>query len=135
MTVIVIDASSLARYVLLEPGWEKIEEFIRGNDLTSLEYALIEVSNALWKHHVLYSRIDREEFERRSQALDLMRSVLFLENPLEYLPQAREIACEGRITVYDALYIAQALKYGKLATSDEKQGKTAEKLGVEVTYL
>lgn len=94
MTVIVIDASSLARYILLEPGWERIEEFIRGNDLTSLEYALIEVSNALWKHHVLYSRIDREEFERRSQALDLMRSVLFLENPLEYLPQAREIACE-----------------------------------------
>ncbi|WP_342452666.1 type II toxin-antitoxin system VapC family toxin [Thermococcus stetteri] len=84
---------------------------------------------------MLYSRIDREEFERRSQALDLMRRVLFLENPLEYLSQAREIACEKRITVYDALYIAQALKYGKLATSDGKQGKTAEKLGVEVVYL
>jgi predicted nucleic acid-binding protein len=70
-----------------------------------------------------------------SQALDLMKSVLFLEDPLEYLPQAREIACEERITVYDALYIAQALKYGKLATSDEKQGRVAEKLGVEVTYL
>jgi hypothetical protein len=47
MTVIVIDALSLARYILLEPGWERIEEFIRENDLASLEYALIEVSNAL----------------------------------------------------------------------------------------
>ncbi|MBP1912319.1 hypothetical protein J2747_001636 [Thermococcus stetteri] len=27
--MIVIDASSLARYILLEPGWERIEEFIR----------------------------------------------------------------------------------------------------------
>jgi len=132
--VIVIDASSIARYVLLEPGWKGIEEFLK-NDLVSLEYALVEVSNALWKHHVLYSRIGREEFERRCQVIDVLPSVVLFENPLQYLGEARRIAADEGITVYDALYIAQALKYEKLATSDEKQGKTAEKLGVEVMYL
>ena len=132
--MIVIDASSIARYVLLEPGWERVEDFLK-NDLVSLEYALVEVSNALWKHHALYNRIGREEFERRCRVIDVLPSVIIFENPMRYLGEARRIAVDEGITVYDALYIAQALKYGNLATSDEKQGKIAEKLGVEVTYL
>ncbi len=39
------------------------------------------------------------------------------------------------ITVYDALYIAQAKEIGKLLTSDEKQRKTAKKLGVDVVFI
>jgi len=45
------------------------------------------------------------------------------------------MAADEGVTTYDALYIGQALRYGSLATSDEKQGKIAEKLGVEVTHL
>jgi len=132
--VIVIDASVLAKYVLLEPGWERIEELLL-KDVVSLDYALAEVSNALWKHHVLYGRISREEFEKRVLVVDAVPNVVVLESGLQYLHHARSIALEHRITVYDALYVAQALKYGKLATSDEEQGKIAERLGVEVTYL
>ncbi|WP_297470944.1 type II toxin-antitoxin system VapC family toxin [Thermococcus sp.] len=130
----VIDASVLAKYVLLEPGWERVEELLMG-DAVSLDYALAEVSNALWKHHVLYGRISREEFERRSKVIDFLPNVLLLESGTDYLQVTREIAVEHRIPIYDALYIAQALKYGSLATGDEKQGKIAEKLGVDVVYL
>ncbi|ASJ09168.1 nucleotide-binding protein [Thermococcus siculi] len=132
--MIVIDASLLARYVLLEPGWEDMERFLQ-NDLVSLEYALVEVSNALWKHHVLYNRISREEFERRCQVVDMLPSVVLFENPMRYLGNARKIAADRGVTVYDALYIAQALKYGSLATSDKKQGRVAEGLGVDVIYI
>ncbi len=132
--MIVIDASSIARYILLEPGWEKVEEFLK-NDLVSLEYTLVEVSNALWKHYALYNRIERDEFERRCHVIDFLPSVVLFENPLQYLKEARKIAAETGITVYDALYITQGLRYGTLATSDEKQGKIAKRLGVEVIYL
>lgn len=132
--MIVIDASVLAKYVLLEPGWEEVEKLLMG-DAVSLDYALAEVSNALWKHHVLYGEISREEFERRSKVIDFLPNVLILEDGTNYLTEARKIAVEHRIPIYDALYIAQALKHGKLATADEKQGKIAEKLGVEVVYL
>ncbi|MEO2152351.1 MAG: type II toxin-antitoxin system VapC family toxin, partial [Thermococcus sp.] len=57
------------------------------------------------------------------------------KNQTKYLAGARKIAVEHRIPIYDALYIAQALKYGKLATAEDRQGKIAEKLGVDVVYL
>nr|WP_240910786.1 type II toxin-antitoxin system VapC family toxin [Thermococcus sp. MAR1] len=104
-------------------------------DVVSLDYALAEVSNALWKHHVLYGEISLEEFNKRSKVVDALPNVVVLENGMQYLAKSRGISVNHRIPIYDALYIAQALKYGKLATSDEKQGKIAEKLGVEVTYL
>ena len=132
--MIVIDASVLAKYVLLEPGWEEVEKLLMG-DAVSLDYALAEVSNALWKHHILYGEISREEFERRSKVIDFLPNVILLEDGTNYLTEARKIAVKHRIPIYDAIYIAQALKYGKLATADEKQGKIAEKLGVEVVYL
>lgn len=64
--MIVIDVLFFVRYIFLEFGWERIEEFIRGNDFIFLEYVLIEVLNVLWKYYVLYFCIDWEEFERRS---------------------------------------------------------------------
>jgi len=36
------------------------------------------------------------------------------------------------LTVYDALYVAQAEKLGELLTSDREQGRVAEKLGATV---
>jgi len=34
------------------------------------------------------------------------------------------MAADEGVTIYNALYIARALKYGSLATSNEKQGKS-----------
>ncbi len=46
-----------------------------------------------------------------------------------------EIAIEKIIPVYDALYLAQAKKYGSLLTSDEKQWKVAKKIGINAEYV
>jgi len=134
--VIVIDTSTLIKYLLKEEGWEKVSEFLRNSgDLVSLEMALIEGANAVWKRYSLYRDISIETAQRILDYLHATKGIILYENPLQYLSEGEKIALEHKITVYDALYIAQALKHGKLATSDEKQGKTAEKLGVEVFYL
>ncbi len=134
--MIVIDTSSLIKYLLKEEGWEEVSEFLRNSsDLVSLELALVEGANAVWKRYNLYKDISLETAQRILDYLHATKGIILYENPLQYLQEGETIALEHKITIYDALYIAQALKYGRLATSDEKQGKIAEKLGVEVTYL
>ncbi|WP_457741872.1 type II toxin-antitoxin system VapC family toxin [Thermococcus sp.] len=136
MTVIVIDASTLVKYLLKEEGWRKVSAFLRKNrEITSLGLALIEGANAVWKRYRLYRDIDFETAQRLLDYLHATREIILYENPLEYIGEGERVALENSVPIYDALYIAQALKYGKLATSDEKQGKIAEKLGVKVLYL
>ena len=134
--MIVVDTSSLIKYLLREEGWKNVSHFLRKERKpASLNMALIEGANAVWKRYSLYRDIS---FETAGQILDYLyatRKIIFYGDPLNYLREAERIALEDGITVYDALYVAQALKHEKLATSDEKLGKTAEKLGVEVTYL
>ncbi len=134
--MIVIDTFSLVKNLLKEEGWKEVSEFLRNSsDLVSLELALVEGANVVWKRYNLYKDIPLETVRRILDYLHATKGIILYENPLQYLPEGETIALEHRITVYDALYIAQALKYGNLATSNEKQGKIAEKLGVEVVYL
>jgi predicted nucleic acid-binding protein len=68
--------------------------------------------------------------------LELERVALRVEPQDPYLGQALRIAVENRVTVYDSPFIAQALaKKAVLTTSDEMQGKVAERLSVEVEYV
>lgn len=57
--MIVIDASSLTKYILREENWRRVREYLL-DDPYSLTLALAEVSNAIWKHHVLYRRISKK---------------------------------------------------------------------------
>ncbi|WP_232460745.1 type II toxin-antitoxin system VapC family toxin [Thermococcus barossii] len=112
------------KYLLKEEGWETVSEFLRkSGDLVSLEMALIEGANAVWKRYNLYKDISIETAQKILDYLHATKGIILYENPLQYLPEGEKIALEHKITVYDALYIAQALKCGRLATSDEKQGK------------
>jgi len=59
--VIVIDASILAAYILKEPGWEKLEQFIV--HAFSVELIIKEVANSIWKayYRELISRGDAKK--------------------------------------------------------------------------
>ncbi len=59
-------------------------------------------------------------------------NIIILEDQWIYLDKALEIAIVYGLTIYDSLYIAQALKRGELLTSDDKQAKIADILGVKV---
>ncbi len=132
--MIAIDASPLAKYVLREENWREVRNHLL-NEPCSLNLALAEVSNAIWKHSVLYGRISREQANKMFKALEKLGEVVTFEPFEKYLENAVKIAMDRNITVYDALYIAQAKKIGKLLTSDDKQRKIAEKLGIDVIFI
>ncbi len=132
--MIAIDASSLAKYVLREENWRDVRNHLL-NEPYSLNLALAEVSNAIWKHSVLYGRISREQANKMFKALEKLREVVVFEPFEKYLEDAVKIAMDKNITVYDALYIAQAKKIGKLLTSDDKQRKIAEEIGIDVIFI
>ncbi len=132
--MIVIDASSLAKYILREEKWEEVERYL-ASETCSLSLALAEVSNAIWKHCIIYSVVSTEEAEIMFKALNETVEVITYE-PLEnYMSRAQKIAIEESITLYDALYIAQAEKYGRILTSDGKQKNSAEKIGIKVEFI
>ncbi len=135
--MIVVDASALVKYVLGEEEWRRISFFVRERrPLYSVDHVLKESFNAIWKHTYIRRVIDAETALRLAKHLRRLveTEVIVLEDESMYLDKALEIALNNGITVYDALYIAQALRYGELLTCDEKQAEVAQRLGVKV-YL
>jgi len=133
--VIVVDASALAKYLLRESGWRRVEDYLRG-DAYTLDHVVKEVANAIWKHAVLRHAISVELALELYHALrSLASDVLVVEDQDRYLDKAFSIAVDEKVTVYDALYIAQALDKGSLLTADEKQARVARRLGVEMVTV
>jgi len=133
--VIVIDASAIAKYVLKEEHWEQVRDYLTAEP-RSLDLALAEVSNAIWKHQVIYRKISSSEATVLFKVLQkLGADVLILESFMGYLRGATEIAVKEKLTIYDALYIVQAQKYGHFVTSDDLQRKIAVKLGLNVVFI
>ncbi|ABN70650.1 PilT protein domain protein [Staphylothermus marinus F1] len=134
--MIVIDASSLAKYLLKERNWLSIEKYLE-QGVYSLDHVLKEVANAIWKHTVIYKRITKKQaillYKQLRRLVD--EEIIFLENQEEYMGKALEIALNHSITLYDSLYIACAIKHGELLTSDAKQAEIAEALGVKIYYV
>ena len=97
----------------------------------TLDIALAECLNAPWKHARIAK--DSEEKDLHKAVSDL----LTLWNHLEVIwrrdlaSEAIRISLEDEIPIYDALYIAAAIKHKTgLATFDEKLKGIARKRGV-----
>lgn len=136
MTGIVIDSSILAKFILREEGWEGIRDVISRKPYT-LELAMEEVANAIWRRITLLADISIEKaFTLLSDLLEMKKTLLIVEPQDHYLNQALKIAVENKISIYDALFIAQAItKQATLVSSDREQCRVAEKLNIEVIYV
>jgi len=132
----VIDSSAIAKFLLKEEGWLKVKGFLLEKPYT-LELAVEEVANAIWRRVMLLRDISvGKAFIILNDLLELKKYLLVVEPQTPYLSQALKIAIENKVTVYDALFIAQALaKQAVLITSDKKQCKLAENLNVETVYI
>ena len=136
--MIVVDSSALAKYLLREEGWEGVEEILGNREALSLELAVKEVLNAIWKHAVLLGSITESIAFEKYRALKMLleNEVIVLEPQDRYLDEALRIALGHSITFYDALFIAQArVREATLLTSDGFQSSVAEGLGVPVIYV
>ncbi len=136
--MIVIDASTLTKYILHEENWEAISTYIRKMKLLySIDHIIKEVGNAIWKHYYLRKIIKQDEALKLYKAfLKLVeKEVIILEPETKYAYTALRIALKNGITLYDSLYIAQARKHGELLTSDKKQAEIAAKLNIKVHLI
>ena len=131
MTEKVIDSSALAVLLLKEEGWRKVKEILREKPYT-IELAVKEVANSIWKRVKLLRDIDENKaLTILGDLLELRRTALRIESQDVYLGQALEIALKNDATIYDSLFIAQALtKKAILVTSDRKQAEIASRLGI-----
>ena len=134
--MIVIDSSALAKYLLREEGWEEVEKHLL-KLVYSVDHLVKEVSNAIWKHTVIRRYISKTTaltiYGQLKRLVD--EGIIVLEAQERFIDKAFNIAIKNSITIYDALYIAQALKYGELLTSDIRQAEVAEKLGVKTIVI
>lgn len=130
--MIVVDASALIAFLLREEGWKNLAQYMV--QTISVDHALKEFYNALWKSVNVKKHID---LTYAAEIIDLLHSYvknnMVIEPEAVYLDKALEIALNYNITVYDAIYIAQALQHNKpLLTLDQKQREVANKLGIRV---
>ncbi|MCD6448609.1 MAG: type II toxin-antitoxin system VapC family toxin [Thermoplasmata archaeon] len=133
--MIVIDASSLAKYILREENWKEVRKHLENEDVFSLNLALVEISNAVWKHYALHKKISWKTAKTIFEAIKILKDVVFFEPIERYLEEAMKISVERKIPIYDSLYISQAIDYGKIITSDKLQAKIANRMGIKVEYV
>ena len=134
--MIVIDASSLSKYLLKEENWREVRKYL-AMGVYSVDHIVKEVSNAIWKHFVLFNRITKDNAILLYKQLKRMleEEILILDPENLYIDKALEISLNYKITFYDSIYLAQALKYGELLTSDQKQAEISKKLNIKTHYI
>lgn len=133
--MIVIDASSLTKFLLKEERWDDVEPYLRVNPV-SVDYVFLEAANAIWKESAVRNRVTKGEALEALQSLKKMKDYVFEIEPFAvYLDAGFDIATSERISVYDAVYVAMSRERGGLLTSDKKQRDAAVKVGVKVSYI
>ncbi|NJE42786.1 type II toxin-antitoxin system VapC family toxin [Thermococcus sp. GR6] len=121
--MIVVDASSLVKVVLQEPGWEKVPV---EPSVATLDYALVEGMNAIWKA-VRRKELTLEQGKIKITVLKTLGSSLTLFEAENFFERSLEIALKENITIYDAMYIALAEALNaEFHTADEKQYYAAQ---------
>ena len=134
--MLVIDASSLSKYLLKEENWREVRKYL-AMGVYSVDHIIKEVSNAIWKHTVLFNRITKDTATVLREQLKRMveEEILILEPGNLYVDKAFKISLNHKITFYDSIYLAQALKYGELLTSDQKQAEISKKLNIKTHHI
>jgi predicted nucleic acid-binding protein len=119
LTAVVIDASVAMKWFVPEPLSPEAARLLDGSfDLVAPDLLLPEFGNTLWKKLVRREIVSREA----SEILTALARVPFtIIRSGELLDAALEIALATRRTVYDALYVAAAVRRDcTLLTADDR---------------
>ena len=108
MSDIIVDSSVVAKWILPEPDSVQAQRLIsevalKGERLIALDLALAEVTNAIWKRH---HRGLATRDEARQFLDDLLRAPVHVEEAIQVLKPALEIAARYDRSIYDALFVA-----------------------------
>lgn len=137
----VIDSSSLAKYVNKEPNWDEVAKRIAEEGSSSLEFAILEVGNSIWKR-VLRKEVPQANastvFQEFVKAVLESGVVTLVPLGEDLFNSSLKLAIAEKITVYDSAFIelAHRNRWG-LVTSDERQRDISKKrfASVEIEYI
>jgi predicted nucleic acid-binding protein len=130
---LLLDSSILVKLVVNEQGSEKARETIKkhlreGCQLHTVDLALPEAMNALWKHVTIHRDLDEKQAEHVLEDLQKIWESLSVVSSHEVGKKAFQIAVSNSMALYDALFIAAAIhQSAKLFTADGKLFKASEK--------
>ena len=120
----VVDSSVFASILVKDEFYERALDFVRRfqGKVATVDFAVVEVANVLWKHVHLTRRIRGGAYAALKGAIKpLIYSAAVVFEADELLEDALDDAMRLGITVYDSLYVTLALREGcKLATFDER---------------
>ena len=117
-----------------EPGSREARKTIKrylknGCSLYTVDIALAESLNAIWKHTRIHRDLEMEEAESAIQDLTKIYDAMNILETRELSNEAAEISLTKGITIYDSLYIAAAMKLkATLYTADQKLCKISKEL-------
>ncbi len=124
-----IDASALTAFILKEPGWRSLINYV----VNSVDHVVKEVMNAIWKAQIKGIITREYSVKLRDILMSLIGKNITIEPEEKYIDKTFTIAIDNGITVYDALYIALTLSKGlSLSTLDIRQGEVARRMGINV---
>ncbi|MBS7658911.1 MAG: type II toxin-antitoxin system VapC family toxin [Candidatus Bathyarchaeia archaeon] len=129
-----LDSNILIKLVINEPGSEKAEKYIKealrkGCSIYTVDIALAECLNTLWKHAKLHKDLKEEEAKSAAQDLIEIYDKLNIFTTREVFDEATSLALTWNITVYDSIYIAAAKKIKAiLYTADQKLYNTLKNI-------
>jgi len=92
-----------------------------GYSLCTVDIALAESLNAVWKHVRIHKDLQTDEAESAIQDLTRIYDSMNILTTRELSKEAAEIALAKDVTIYDSLYISAAMKLkATLYTADQK---------------
>ena len=108
----------------------EVSDFLKkGYTLCTVDIALAECLNVIWKHANLVKDLEPEELSLVVEDLTSLYDGLSVTPTRELKDEAMQIAMSQNITVYDALFIAAAQKLNaSLFTADKKLCVKTDKL-------
>ena len=116
-----------------EPGSKEARTNVKdaiekGQTLHTVDIALAESLNVIWKHANLIKDLKHEEARRTIEDLIRIYDGLSVITTRDITQETAQIALSQNITIYDALFIAAAQKLnGTLYTADQKLCAIANK--------
>jgi predicted nucleic acid-binding protein len=106
------DASAIINLVKRE----YLKPFIDG---ATLDLAIYESLNAIWKEYLLLHRLDDETVKRLLSVLRGIFSVVSIASISGYEYEVFELAVKEKLTVYDAAYLYYAAKNKLILVTDD----------------
>jgi len=128
----VIDSSVYASVIVKDEFYKKCKKYVVVKKVT-LDLAFAEAGNVLWKH-VKMGRIKADDAVKRAEVLEKLINTSKVYESKDFLVEAVELAVKYDVTVYDALFVALALRLNdKLVTIDRKLWEKLK--GTDVSHL